>query len=77
MADITTEVRFECPKDIVDVFDAISFANGDKSRNVEIIKALRAYADHQAHVARMVCKVIQCNPSLSDDGRMNAEGGRK
>ncbi len=72
MAEITTEVRFECPKDIVDVFDAISFANGDKSRNVEIIKALKMYADHQVHVANVICKVVGGNPPLMDATRQVA-----
>jgi hypothetical protein len=74
MSDITTEVRFECPKDIVDVFDAISFANGDKSRNVEIIKALKAYADHQVHVALMITKVAVRNPAPVDNPRQS-DGG--
>jgi hypothetical protein len=66
MAACTVEVRFECPKEIVDVFDALSFANDDKSRNVEIIKALRMYAEHQVHVARVVCRIAGINPAVSD-----------
>ena len=66
---ITTEIRADVPKNVVDIFDAISFANGDKSRNVEIIKALTLYAEHQAHVAMMINKVTAGNPLHSDGSR--------
>jgi hypothetical protein len=65
-SDLTVEVRFDCPKEIVDIFDAISFANKEKSHNPEMIRALKAYAEHQRHVAMMINRVAGVYPADRD-----------
>jgi hypothetical protein len=64
------ELRGMCPKDVIDILDAVSLAR-DIQRTELVNEVLREYAARMAHLAMVVSRVTRGNPVLAD-----ANGGQ-
>lgn len=62
----TVELRGECPREIVDVLDAISMARHYPSRNTLVVEILRAWADKVLHENSVVSAVMRRKPSTPE-----------
>ncbi|MDB5730732.1 MAG: hypothetical protein JWQ03_627 [Variovorax sp.] len=62
----TAELRGECPREIVDVLDAVSMARNYPSRNALVVEILRSWTDKVLHEASVVAAVTRRNPQPSD-----------
>lgn len=64
----TVELRGPCPRDIVDVIDAISSAR-DMDRMALVVEVLRDWARGRLHEATVLARVTRGNPP----SRMNSD----
>lgn len=69
----TAELRGECPREVLDVLDAVAFAR-DKTRIAIANEVLGEWAKKVRHEATLVQRVIQRNPALSDSAGVNPGG---
>ena len=61
MADNQGELRGPCPREVVDLLDAVSMARR-MTRMELVVEVLRAYAAEQLHIASVVSSVTRGNP---------------
>jgi hypothetical protein len=61
----TVELRGECPRQIVNVLDAVSMAR-DKTRTALVNEILGAWADKVLHESMLVHRIAGVNPALPD-----------
>lgn len=64
--DDHTELRTECPTDIVNVVDAFSIAHR-LTRGQAVVKILGEWARERRHEAMLIHRVTGGNPSDTDD----------
>lgn len=66
MADSSAvELRGMCPREIVDLLDAVSAARR-MTRMDLVIEVLRSYAVEQRHIANVVVSVTRGNPQQAE-----------
>ena len=68
------EVRFEMPREELDVLDGYCAATG-RSRTDVIRETLRGWSAKKLHEATLICRVAGVNPSASDRRRRAEPGG--
>lgn len=68
--DSTTELRGECPRQVVNVLDAVSMAR-DKTRTALVNEILGAWAEKVLHETNLVQRIAGGNPTQPE-----ADGGR-
>lgn len=61
----TVELRGQCPREVVDVLDAVALAR-DMERTELVNEVLREYVARMVHLARIVTNVTRANPPLSE-----------
>ena len=61
----TTELRGQCPVDIVAVLDAVSGSQG-RDRTALVNEILGAWTKRKVHEAQSVTRVLRGNPLLED-----------
>lgn len=61
----TVELRGDCPREIVDVLDAVSMAR-NKTRTQLVNEILGAWAEKALHEAMLVCRVRPVNPQRAE-----------
>lgn len=59
------ELRGPCPRDIVDVLDAISTARR-MSRMQLVVEVLGRFTDEQRHISTVIHSVTGCNPRRAE-----------
>lgn len=64
--DDHTELRTECPNDIVNVVDAYSIAQR-LTRGQAVVRILGEWARERRHEATLIARVAGINPSDTDD----------
>lgn len=62
----TTELRTECPREVVDVLDAISMAQR-LTRGQLVVRILNDWARDRLHEASLLARVSRRNPSDADE----------
>lgn len=62
---LTVELRGQCPREVVDVLDAVALAR-DIERTELVNEVLKEYAARMVHLANVVSRVTRGNPALSD-----------
>jgi len=64
------ELRFWCPREIVDVLDAVVMARGGQSANVHrgtvLTEIAAKWAEEKRHEASLIHRVAGCNPTDSE-----------
>lgn len=65
--DDLVELRANCPRQIVDVLDAVSGARRI-TRTVLVLQILNKWAKEQLHEATVVARVTRGNPPPMDSG---------
>lgn len=61
----TVELRGECPREVVDMLDALSMA-ADVTRTALINEILKAHTDKEKHKAMLIYRVAMGNPELPE-----------
>ncbi len=61
----TVELRGEIPRDIADVVDAVSIAEG-RTRTQQVTVILGEWAERQRRIASVLHKITRCNPTAPD-----------
>lgn len=72
--DDSTELRAECPREVVDVLDAVSIAQR-LTRNQLVLRILHDWARDRLHEASLVTRVARGNPAAPESGG-GTRGGR-
>lgn len=62
----TVDLRGECPREIVDVLDAVSIARGYQNRNTLVVEILRGWADKVLHENSVVSAVMRRKSSAPE-----------
>ena len=66
------ELRGMCPREVVDVLDAVSVAR--RMSRIELtVEVLRRWADERIHEADAIRSVTRCNGSAPDTARIESE----
>jgi len=64
------ELRFWCPRAIVDVLDAVVMARGGQSANIHrgtvLVEVLNEWAEKKRHEAMLVHRIAGLNPTASE-----------
>lgn len=63
----STELRTECPREVVDVLDAISLAQR-LTRGQLVVRILSDWARDRVHEASLLARVARLNPTEPADG---------
>lgn len=66
MAGVTVELRGPCPKEIVDVIDAVSHAKRI-DRTAMVNRILAEWAEQKLHEANCIHNVTRGNPAIRKD----------
>jgi hypothetical protein len=70
--ELTTELRGECPRWIVEVIDAVALARGGPGANIHratiVNEVLAEWAEKKRHEAMLVHRIAGFNPTGSDSG---------
>lgn len=65
-SDVKTELRGECPKDIVAVLDAVAMAR-QVSRTEIVNEVLGTWAENKLHEVNLINRVMRRNPTCTDE----------
>lgn len=63
---VNVDLRGECPKDTVDMLDAISLARNYPSRTALVNEILGDWAKQQRHEHTVVARVLGLNPAAPE-----------
>lgn len=63
---VTVELRGPCPKDTVDVIDAVAHAKR-LDRTAMVNRILSEWAEQKLHEAKTIARVVRGNPALRKD----------
>lgn len=61
----TVELRGEIPREIADVIDAVSIAEG-RSRVQQVIVVLQEWSERQRRISTVLHRISRSNPTTSD-----------
>lgn len=70
MIDEMCEVRFDMPRDELDVLDGYCAATG-RSRTDVIRETVREWSSRKLHEATLICRVAGVNPAAPDSRRIH------
>jgi anti-sigma-K factor RskA len=61
------ELRGMCPREIVDMLDAVALARGNTDRTEIWVEVMGEWAVKMAHLANVIVRVTRCNVEPADD----------